>query len=167
MASYLPSKDFRAGKPVANRVGSEACGVGWECQWRGLLLITFFPQLEIKSHVFFSPINWDDLYHKRLTPPFNPNVVRGHHVLASGFPGLVEAWRLPGEDILAWALPIDGRTESPRSSVICSSLPCKPEAELGPEPESPDCQFSSVWGARLPPFTFNTNNPHHKALSSF
>ncbi|KAF3824901.1 hypothetical protein GH733_010235 [Mirounga leonina] len=30
--------------------------------------------LEIKSHVFFSPINWDDLYHKRLTPPFNPNV---------------------------------------------------------------------------------------------
>ncbi|XP_056667839.1 serine/threonine-protein kinase Sgk2 isoform X2 [Monodelphis domestica] len=31
--------------------------------------------LEIKNHVFFSPINWDDLYHKRLTPPFNPNVV--------------------------------------------------------------------------------------------
>lgn len=30
--------------------------------------------LEIKNHVFFSPINWDDLYHKRLTPPFNPNV---------------------------------------------------------------------------------------------
>ncbi|KAF5917529.1 hypothetical protein HPG69_017421, partial [Diceros bicornis minor] len=30
--------------------------------------------LEIKAHVFFSPINWDDLYHKRLTPPFNPNV---------------------------------------------------------------------------------------------
>ncbi|XP_064247650.1 LOW QUALITY PROTEIN: serine/threonine-protein kinase Sgk2 [Passer domesticus] len=30
--------------------------------------------LEIKSHVFFSPINWDDLYHKRITPPFNPNV---------------------------------------------------------------------------------------------
>ncbi|XP_070277020.1 serine/threonine-protein kinase Sgk2 isoform X2 [Myotis yumanensis] len=29
---------------------------------------------EIKNHVFFSPINWDDLYHKRLTPPFNPNV---------------------------------------------------------------------------------------------
>ncbi|KAM9059424.1 serine/threonine-protein kinase Sgk2 isoform 4-T5 [Megaptera novaeangliae] len=32
------------------------------------------PELEIKNHVFFSPINWDDLYHKRLTPPFNPNV---------------------------------------------------------------------------------------------
>ncbi|XP_037668380.1 intraflagellar transport protein 52 homolog isoform X3 [Choloepus didactylus] len=31
--------------------------------------------LDIKNHVFFSPINWDDLYHKRLTPPFNPNVV--------------------------------------------------------------------------------------------
>ncbi|XP_028925918.1 serine/threonine-protein kinase Sgk2 isoform X1 [Ornithorhynchus anatinus] len=30
--------------------------------------------LEIKNHVFFSPINWDDLFHKRLTPPFNPNV---------------------------------------------------------------------------------------------
>ncbi|XP_015503289.2 serine/threonine-protein kinase Sgk2 isoform X1 [Parus major] len=30
--------------------------------------------LEIKNHVFFSPINWDDLYHKRITPPFNPNV---------------------------------------------------------------------------------------------
>ncbi|XP_058535656.1 serine/threonine-protein kinase Sgk2 isoform X4 [Ochotona princeps] len=30
--------------------------------------------LEIQNHVFFSPINWDDLYHKRLTPPFNPNV---------------------------------------------------------------------------------------------
>lgn len=34
-------------------------------------------QLEIKNHVFFSPINWDDLYHKRITPPFNPNVVSG------------------------------------------------------------------------------------------
>ncbi|XP_063104375.1 serine/threonine-protein kinase Sgk2 isoform X2 [Cavia porcellus] len=33
--------------------------------------------LEIKNHVFFSPINWDDLYHKRLTPPFNPNVTHG------------------------------------------------------------------------------------------
>nr|XP_033770654.1 serine/threonine-protein kinase Sgk2 isoform X2 [Geotrypetes seraphini] len=30
--------------------------------------------LEIRHHVFFSPINWDDLYHKRITPPFNPNV---------------------------------------------------------------------------------------------
>uniref|UniRef100_A0AAR2M5S6 Serum/glucocorticoid regulated kinase 2a n=1 Tax=Pygocentrus nattereri TaxID=42514 RepID=A0AAR2M5S6_PYGNA len=30
--------------------------------------------LEIKNHVFFSPINWDDLYHKHITPPYNPNV---------------------------------------------------------------------------------------------
>uniref|UniRef100_A0A4W4F0P5 Serum/glucocorticoid regulated kinase 2a n=1 Tax=Electrophorus electricus TaxID=8005 RepID=A0A4W4F0P5_ELEEL len=30
--------------------------------------------LEIKNHVFFSPINWDDLFHKRITPPYNPNV---------------------------------------------------------------------------------------------
>lgn len=52
---------------------------------RGLLVITtFFQQLEIKNHVFFSPINWDDLYHKRLTPPFNPNVVR-HHSLCTRF----------------------------------------------------------------------------------
>uniref|UniRef100_A0A8C9YPQ3 Serine/threonine-protein kinase Sgk1 n=1 Tax=Sander lucioperca TaxID=283035 RepID=A0A8C9YPQ3_SANLU len=31
--------------------------------------------LEIKNHIFFSPINWDDLDHKRITPPYNPNVV--------------------------------------------------------------------------------------------
>uniref|UniRef100_A0A3Q0QVS3 Serum/glucocorticoid regulated kinase 2a n=1 Tax=Amphilophus citrinellus TaxID=61819 RepID=A0A3Q0QVS3_AMPCI len=30
--------------------------------------------LEIKNHTFFSPINWDDLYHKRIAPPYNPNV---------------------------------------------------------------------------------------------
>ncbi|XP_040009835.1 serine/threonine-protein kinase Sgk2 isoform X1 [Xiphias gladius] len=30
--------------------------------------------LEIKNHTFFTPINWDDLYHKRITPPYNPNV---------------------------------------------------------------------------------------------
>ncbi|XP_042177274.1 serine/threonine-protein kinase Sgk1-like isoform X3 [Oncorhynchus tshawytscha] len=29
---------------------------------------------EIKNHMFFSPINWDDLTTKKLTPPFNPNV---------------------------------------------------------------------------------------------
>lgn len=32
--------------------------------------------MEIKSHIFFSPINWDDLINKKITPPFNPNVVR-------------------------------------------------------------------------------------------
>ncbi|TRY98590.1 hypothetical protein DNTS_005279, partial [Danionella cerebrum] len=31
-------------------------------------------KLEIKNHVFFAPVNWDDLYHKRITPPYNPNV---------------------------------------------------------------------------------------------
>lgn len=30
--------------------------------------------VEIRNHVFFSPINWDDLYHKRITPPYKPNV---------------------------------------------------------------------------------------------
>lgn len=65
----------------------------------GILISTFFLQLEIKNHVFFSPINWDDLYHKRLTPPFNPNVVRGHHVPDSGFPGLVGAWRVSGPSL--------------------------------------------------------------------
>lgn len=35
-----------------------------------------FLQIEIKNHMFFSPINWDDLNAKKITPPFNPNVVR-------------------------------------------------------------------------------------------
>uniref|UniRef100_A0A8C5VVM6 Serum/glucocorticoid regulated kinase 1 n=1 Tax=Microcebus murinus TaxID=30608 RepID=A0A8C5VVM6_MICMU len=30
--------------------------------------------MEIKSHVFFSLINWDDLINKKISPPFNPNV---------------------------------------------------------------------------------------------
>ncbi|XP_032815429.1 serine/threonine-protein kinase Sgk1-like isoform X1 [Petromyzon marinus] len=29
---------------------------------------------EIKGHVFFSPINWEDLLSKKIVPPFNPNV---------------------------------------------------------------------------------------------
>ena len=32
-------------------------------------------QMEIKNHVFFSLINWEDLINKKITPPFNPNVV--------------------------------------------------------------------------------------------
>lgn len=32
--------------------------------------------MEIRNHIFFSPINWDDLNAKKVTPPFNPNVVR-------------------------------------------------------------------------------------------
>jgi len=49
-------------------------------------------QLEIKSHIFFSPINWDDLYHKRITPPFNPNVVSGYfcwYLLHGGTEGIL------------------------------------------------------------------------------
>ncbi|XP_023585775.1 serine/threonine-protein kinase Sgk1 isoform X2 [Trichechus manatus latirostris] len=30
--------------------------------------------IEIKNHIFFSLINWDDLINKKITPPFNPNV---------------------------------------------------------------------------------------------
>ncbi len=29
---------------------------------------------DIKAHPFFRSINWDDLFHKRLEPPFNPGV---------------------------------------------------------------------------------------------
>ncbi|GFO10851.1 serine/threonine-protein kinase sgk1-like [Plakobranchus ocellatus] len=29
---------------------------------------------EIKSHDFFADINWQDLYDKKITPPYNPNV---------------------------------------------------------------------------------------------
>ncbi|KFO32210.1 Serine/threonine-protein kinase Sgk1 [Fukomys damarensis] len=30
--------------------------------------------MELKSHIFFSLINWDDLINKKIMPPFNPNV---------------------------------------------------------------------------------------------
>ncbi|XP_071477985.1 RAC-gamma serine/threonine-protein kinase-like [Diadema antillarum] len=30
---------------------------------------------EIMGHPFFASINWDDLYHKRVTPPFKPTIV--------------------------------------------------------------------------------------------
>lgn len=29
---------------------------------------------EIMSHAFFRNINWDDIYHKRVTPPFFPQI---------------------------------------------------------------------------------------------
>lgn len=41
-----------------------------------LMAFVSLPQDEIKNHIFFSPINWDDLNAKKITPPFNPNVVR-------------------------------------------------------------------------------------------
>ncbi len=45
-------------------------------------------QLEIKNHMFFAPIHWDDLYHKRITPPYNPNVV-GCYTFPTGLWGSV------------------------------------------------------------------------------
>lgn len=42
-------------------------------------------QIEIKNHIFFSPINWDDLNAKKITPPFNPNVVRSFLMLLQVF----------------------------------------------------------------------------------
>lgn len=42
------------------------------------LLITnlcFLLQLDLKYHSFFSPINWEDLMSKKITPPFIPSVV--------------------------------------------------------------------------------------------
>lgn len=63
---------------------------GWQKTDSSILLSI---QLEIKNHVFFSPINWDDLYHKRITPPFNPNVVSGcNSVLPKGFSPDASRW---------------------------------------------------------------------------
>lgn len=41
-------------------------------------MLCFPPQLELKYHSFFSPINWDDLMSKKITPPFIPSVVSQH-----------------------------------------------------------------------------------------
>jgi hypothetical protein len=30
---------------------------------------------EVKSHAFFRGVNWDDLLHKRIPPPFVPMIV--------------------------------------------------------------------------------------------
>lgn len=43
--------------------------------WSSLLI---FLQLELKCHSFFSPINWDDLMARKISPPFVPSVVRSH-----------------------------------------------------------------------------------------
>lgn len=40
-----------------------------------LNICTFLLQNEVKSHVFFASINWDELVEKRIPPPFNPSVV--------------------------------------------------------------------------------------------
>lgn len=49
------------------------------------LIVCISSQIEIKNHIFFSPINWDDLNAKKITPPFNPNVVRGFLILLISF----------------------------------------------------------------------------------
>uniref|UniRef100_W5KNB6 Serum/glucocorticoid regulated kinase 2a n=1 Tax=Astyanax mexicanus TaxID=7994 RepID=W5KNB6_ASTMX len=56
----------------SDAVGHLLQGLLQKDQHRRLGAIADF--LEIKNHVFFTHINWDDLYHKRITPPYNPNV---------------------------------------------------------------------------------------------
>ncbi|XP_019112177.1 serine/threonine-protein kinase Sgk2 isoform X2 [Larimichthys crocea] len=56
----------------SDAVSSLLLGLLQKDQHRRLGAIADF--LEIKNHIFFSPINWDDLYNKRITPPYNPNV---------------------------------------------------------------------------------------------
>lgn len=45
----------------------------WWCLILNICTLLF--QNEVKSHVFFASINWDDLVQKRIPPPFNPSVV--------------------------------------------------------------------------------------------
>lgn len=48
-----------------------------KCLCLGVLTksICLLLQLELKYHSFFSPINWEDLMAKKITPPFIPSVV--------------------------------------------------------------------------------------------
>lgn len=88
-----------AGQPRESSVTLVAsCGhqLGSSCDE---LISVFFLQLDIKDHVFFSPINWDDLYHKRLTPPFNPNVVSEHGSSEGRGEGVSRFWLL---DFQGW-----------------------------------------------------------------
>ncbi|XP_048464243.1 serine/threonine-protein kinase Sgk2 isoform X2 [Rhincodon typus] len=47
--------------------------VDWWC-FGAVIFEMLFGLLDIKNHTFFSSINWEDIYHKRITPPYNPNV---------------------------------------------------------------------------------------------
>jgi classical protein kinase C len=35
--------------------------------------------MEIKAHPFFKDVNWDDVFNKRIPPPYCPTIVRGKH----------------------------------------------------------------------------------------
>lgn len=39
---------------------------------------------DVKSHVFFKNINWDDLINKKIKPPFNPHV-EGEYIFCNRF----------------------------------------------------------------------------------
>lgn len=92
-AQHFQRGEASAGGPAAEgpdqeaglRGGLRKCRPPWERPEARLcgvivpyLCLVFFLQIEIKNHVFFSPINWDDLNAKKITPPFNPNVVCFH-----------------------------------------------------------------------------------------
>uniref|UniRef100_A0A8C5XRM8 non-specific serine/threonine protein kinase n=1 Tax=Microcebus murinus TaxID=30608 RepID=A0A8C5XRM8_MICMU len=74
--------------------------------------------MEIKSHVFFSLINWDDLINKKSTPPFNPNV-SGPSNLRHSYPEFTEE-------------PVPNSIgRSPNSILITASVKEAAEAFLG------------------------------------
>lgn len=74
--------------------------------------------MEIKNHVFFSLINWNDLINKKITPPFNPNVSGASDPRHFG-PGFTEE-------------PVPNSTgRSPDSILITASVNKAAEAFLG------------------------------------
>lgn len=67
--------------------------------------------MEIKNHIFFSPINWDDLINKKITPPFNPNVVR-----------ITSNYRVHGECYL-FTPCLSGGTQGHVAGWLCLGIP--------------------------------------------
>ena len=39
---------------------------------------------EVKPHVFFNGIDWDQLYHRQLEPPFRPRLAKDKHGVMGG-----------------------------------------------------------------------------------
>ena len=65
--------------------------------------------MEIKNHVFFSLINWEDLINKKITPPFNPNVVSS---------SLGHVWKPKGFSFKAEVMaPVGGGGGGPRNKL--------------------------------------------------